>query len=799
MIQKKVLNMGAECTTILVKDMEAGGSLRVVKKINVSSWKEADIVHAHEVYAAIAESRTAGMLGLKTVTLQGSLMTLVSTFCSGEELRVFIEESVCGPLDEVRVLRWLLCVAKVVQQVHQFPVGNGGACFYGLTPERLFVIDGGREICVGLPIPRALYFKILAEREARGVVLQREYPPEVLRGQLHYTQASDIWQLGYLSMYLLCVNASFTNRSAGVRALTSAMLNPLMRKRPPIEEVVSRLVELIADTSVTGVGTSRGTSSPLSSGGVLTPRRSAPEERIHTESLDEQDTATSAASKSLDPYDCDDTRRRHWRNRLPSSWHTKAMKQFEELQKMKTSPMRSRSRPPSSSVLQETASQPVYRHVKIPENTTEIPWTEFGQRSPSPKELSDNSPSCLGRLSLMTTTTTAISSRPSRSLTADLEQLNAIHAQGHGGNGVLKRRQARLPEACMARADQRSEPRETRQKSYESERDKIRKHIKRWKEQSNFTRDDTVLYSEQDGVTIFLPKNGPPPPTSTPSTPPPGTPTAESVITTTLLSSPPPRHEQTQGPEQYIAGLRNELSCPSMGAAVEPREEEGRRVKSLGSVSTSGQQLQAPHIFNTPPSTTPKRTATTYRQRGISPNVPKTRARLNNPNLSDNTPTSRTTLESSSNVSGGTVTVVARRNGSDFSPVSSILEAGAVGRTFPPSQSNGQENVHQAAAAQGANFTSLQFLERTIGDLAISIRRVVPAQKVYNEVMDVVEVFARRSDSERANPRFNAVFVKTVRDLFIDEDALLSVVPLCAQLVPLKVLLRRLTGRNSDA
>ncbi|CCD11865.1 unnamed protein product [Trypanosoma congolense IL3000] len=504
MLQKKVLGTNANSSTVLVKDTAAGGELRVLKRINVSSWVDSDVEKALEMYNAIAASDIPHMVKIYTAVLQNTFLSIVSSYCPGEELQEYIEEKLTGPLDEVMALQWLWNVARVVQRVHSLPLCNRLLCFYGPLLDRIFVVEGGEDVVVGLPLPRVLYFKWLAERESFGVALHHEYPPEVLRGRCYYTPASDIWQLGLVGMRLLSANTSFDHRSPAACSLITSMMDPIMKKRPTIEEVISRLQDLLREGDVRSLSMPDIPNSPTSYDRFLTPKSMLMDERTAATSQEEEFECLTTDISKLNEDHIYGAQRRAWRTRVQPSWYRRAMRQFEELQIMNSSPLVSRSRPSSPIQSGSTIFSPrgiADRKVATARDMQSesrafrrqaVPALALG-RNTKPR-VTERAPNSARRVPKSYTS-------PNDSLAA-----SARRPQKQDFGEKKRRLQAMEREAYAMHRVHENRMREIRQSQDDVMKHDIRRYIKQWREQSSTVKDDSISFTEQDGVAIFFPK-----------------------------------------------------------------------------------------------------------------------------------------------------------------------------------------------------------------------------------------------------------------------------------------------------
>ncbi|PWV07576.1 hypothetical protein C3747_100g71 [Trypanosoma cruzi] len=135
MIRKRVLGVGASSATMLVQDTEANGVLRVLKRINVSSWNAADVTETLEMYKTIARAKISYVAEVHMTMLQGYFLSLVITYYAGGDLESYLEDGSGSPFEESKVVRWLLVMARVVEQVQ----GLTGAIFMVFHPIASFL------------------------------------------------------------------------------------------------------------------------------------------------------------------------------------------------------------------------------------------------------------------------------------------------------------------------------------------------------------------------------------------------------------------------------------------------------------------------------------------------------------------------------------------------------------------------------------------------------------------------------------------------------------------------------------
>ncbi|CCW68660.1 unnamed protein product [Phytomonas sp. Hart1] len=387
MIREKVLGMGIDSATLLVKDTESNDTLRILRRVSLLGCSDEDVSTAAEVYHKLQKLKFPGIVTIHTVLVQGSFLSVVADFCVCGDLNAYLEDNLRDLLPENQVIQWLLSISLVLQSLHR----DAHYPFYGLSLERLFLGNTGN-ILLGLPLPPFLYFKQITDRKNERVMLEKEYPPEALQMRWYHPNLSDVWHLGLIAQKLLSAQTQFSLRSSVMQQLVLKMMEPDLGKRMSLGEVIKSLQNIIDGTKLYGYPP-LDLNKPLHVNRVVVPDKvisstlmqalapdvrettstnkahpwaphvlkSASSSRVFTPPAGECKgagrlrqihsalfTVPSAAKVSQDIDDLDDINNvvAHHEN-APSSqnnWHRKALKQFEELQRLNTiSPGRMRN------------------------------------------------------------------------------------------------------------------------------------------------------------------------------------------------------------------------------------------------------------------------------------------------------------------------------------------------------------------------------------------------------------------------------------------------------------------------
>ncbi|KAF8283134.1 Flagellum attachment zone protein 20 [Trypanosoma cruzi] len=769
MIRKRVLGAGASSATMLVQDTESNGVLRVLKRINVSSWNAADVTETLEMYKTIARAKISYVAEVHMTMLQGYFLSLVITYYAGGDLESYLEDGSGSPFEESKVVRWLLVMARVVEQVQSLT----GGYFYGLSPDRVFFADGEPGICVGLPMPRYLYFKWLMDREALGVAVEREYPPEVVNERKYKPMVSDVWHLGLLGMKMLSAHTSYSSRSSGIRSIISAMVEQSVDCRLTIAGVVRRLTEILD-----------GQNAPRPFATQRSPTPSLGPDKLKSYGAGLYATAPSTEGSTGDEnngsngncINCNipaknevapapNTSQRVSRMRLQESWHRRAMEQFEELQRLNASSPVGRSRgcsPTARSRRSRSAG------VGLSQSTSAM---DMASTAPSPQDIrisgqfQARSPRSFS--AKVTKGRTNPTSVVQNALKQHMEEQRRRDAIWQGQETRRLRKQEKERALQNFHQNHVEKLRKIRSKRDEGTKNDIRMHIKQWRDQTRVLADENVIVNREGDVSVFVPKNGRPPPAAATTAPPPP---MSSVGTLG-------RKDKEKDPLAVRAGESKEL-----------KEVEGIPVLALPHRATSvpvGSRT-------TPPSMGPPRFAALYRESGVSPRVPQTRAKV------VSTPPPVGTIRGTR----GILSISSPRSANGRS-LSFFAGAGAI--EMPPPLLD-PESILDTSVAQETeevdpfslsnsgprDETSLFFsLNGSIKALNESISSLLANHHKHWEVIVAMDKFLMRSEAERCNPRLNAVFMSTLRGILNDEQLFLAAAPLFVQLMALRGLLKK--------
>ncbi|CCW62325.1 unnamed protein product [Phytomonas sp. EM1] len=347
MIREKVLSMGIDSATLLVKDTLSNNTLRILRRISLLGWTDEDVSSAGELYRRFQKFNLSGFVSIHTVLVQGSFLNVVTDFCAGGDLNTYLEDKLKEPLPETQVVQWLLSISVTLRSLHC----DTHCPFYGLSLERVFFGDRGN-ILLGLPLPFFLYFKQMADRKKDGVILEKEYPPEALQMRWYHPELSDVWHLGLIAQKLLSARTQFSLRSSSAQQLVMYMMEPDLKRRMPLDEVIKSLKHIIRDAKPSEHPPPELSQLTLGNKFVVRDRLVSPTllQDVAPDMKETQSTskghpwAPQLPNGALAPkvsegtnniHDADGAVVRQENVRGPQdSWHLRAMKQFEELQRM---------------------------------------------------------------------------------------------------------------------------------------------------------------------------------------------------------------------------------------------------------------------------------------------------------------------------------------------------------------------------------------------------------------------------------------------------------------------------------
>lgn len=261
MIRKKVLGVGVNSATLLVEDAHAGNALKVLRRFNVSDWKNEEIKASKKIYEKIKEtfSSLRHVAHICTVLHQGNFLNIVTSYYESGNLALFLDEAKTN-FTSSTVCSWLLMVAEGVKELHS----KTSSCFYGFDLEHIFIEaiatrkDAGPNITrlrVGIPTPERSYFSVLEEKRSSGADLTAQYPSEVLEEKKYHPQRSDIFHLGVLAdKFLQSTRVPLSSQPERLTALMNAMKSSNMECRPDIDHVITELSALAASSEKAGKG-----------------------------------------------------------------------------------------------------------------------------------------------------------------------------------------------------------------------------------------------------------------------------------------------------------------------------------------------------------------------------------------------------------------------------------------------------------------------------------------------------------------------------------------------------------------
>lgn len=750
MIRKKVLGVGVSSATMLVEDTEASGKLCVLKRINVSLWDPEEVAETYNLYKSLTQAKIPSMVELQSVMLQDSFLNLVTPYYTGGDLESYLEDELRTSFDEAKAARWMLHIAKTVERAQELI----GCCFYGLSADRIFFEDNEQGLRVGLPMPRQSYFKWLSERETLGVAVVREYPAEVVNTRRYDKKASDVWHLGLIGQKMLSARANYFNRSSEIRAIIDSMMESSVERRLGISGVVRKLTEFLSAggprRSLTSVASSRFATPHLGPMANPPPTEEHPADRGDGRSRHPRGHSarpSDAQGEQASP--------RRPRQRLPSNWHRHALEQFEELERLRGSPFCGKPRPRSPA-----------------------PMTARRHRSVSPRMATSRSHSARGAITLpFSRSADAQAGLGTRNASVPVRTLAALAGKGNVTAAQYmriqqmeeKRKRDALKQENETRRWKQVEMERAAQDAHRSHVDKmkvirtkrgeetksdIRKHIRQWKEQRPIKMDENVIVNDKGDISVFLPKNAPQVPSSA------------AALQTPL---------RTNGKENGFVASETE----ERGESANPTKSPQSSVCVLANART-------------PPSFVPKRVATSYQERGVSPHVPRTR-----PNPVVAAVSSAITSSGEGEMSSPSVGPSKRRHsdvvaGGGTPDARSKSRAAKSPQKSAAAQVNGDGPKPGPVVASGGSDGARLFasLDHSLKSLRESLSRLLKDRDLYHNTIRVVDAFVLRPEAERHHPQLNVLFINNLRRVLNDEGLLLAAVPLCAQLVALQNLLQ---------
>ncbi|CUG94342.1 Hypothetical protein, putative, partial [Bodo saltans] len=300
MLRKKVLSVSPTKATLLVEE-SATGHLKVLRRVNTSSWSATEIEEAQRLYGVLAQSPIPVLVETDNVVFQSAYLNVVTPHFSKGELASFVRASPQQPPSDAQIARWVHVIALGVQSVHRLGFVHGA-----LKLSKVYLTDdrGAAGIVLGSPLPLPLYREALdnARQHAGGSVngsgenhrhfyndderssgaaqqqqqhhggqgstsmysnistnsLELNYPPEVLHSaanrELRYTTQSDVWHLGAMLMTLSAAHGQLQRRSEVLHSLINDMCDDDPDRRVTIADVIRRLVLVQSADGAAAIG-----------------------------------------------------------------------------------------------------------------------------------------------------------------------------------------------------------------------------------------------------------------------------------------------------------------------------------------------------------------------------------------------------------------------------------------------------------------------------------------------------------------------------------------------------------------
>lgn len=771
MIRVKVLGVGVSSATMLVQESGESGKLSVLKRINVSSWSPEDISETQQLYKALTRQKIRYMVDLQKVTLQDSFLSIITSYYAMGNMETYLDDELRAPFSEMKVMQWMLAIANVIEQVQRVT----GGCFYGLSLDRIFFCGSEPGLHVGLPMPRASYFKWLSERETLGVVLVREYPAEVLNGRQYDKKASDVWHLGLIGMKILSANTSYFNRSKDICALIDVMMDPSLEKRPTISDVVLKLKELL---SAKGAQHSLASSlssfftSPVSFHRGMQP--TAPSTDCSVSHGDNRSSTTTVENANCGAPETRPAPLGRTRHVLPPNWHSHALQQFEELQRLNAATFyrKSVARSPYKT-LKTDSTTAATRHTRSPSAGTAPSFLQGPQGASASSLVQRRGAQACGperRASSVLVRAVA----PGRQLRSSSAFRSVRSVQENGKRWIdgtrheqeIKRSKKPELDVCGRTAPHANVGRvaTARYRRDEGTKNDIRRHIMQWKEEQSAIKSEcNVIVNDKGDISVFFPKSSP------------------------QVRPPPPPPSQLQSAQKSNDNVL-------LDTESEKRQENARNKTPTPLKNPTPNKLLL-SVF-------PARVASTYRERGISPRVPQTRANSDcrlisshhNKSLGGEEGRRRLVFDNSD------------RNdlfchGSDKgSEMPSKFRSSVNGSAMQISDNDGKKSSSVISKRQGCNCVCVDLLDSldfSIKGLKLSIGKLLKDTTSYNKTLKVLETFAARPVVERSTTQFSVLFMNTIRKILDDDKLFFVVLPLCSQLMALEGFVRHFNTRGN--
>ncbi|GET90089.1 hypothetical protein, conserved [Leishmania tarentolae] len=822
MIRKKVLSIGSNSATLLVQDTEAGGALRVLRRMNVAEWAAEEVSSAVRMYEELQKRRLRGFVPIHTVLVQSSFLSVVASYASEGDVTTLIEEEEYNALEEANILRWLCACALAIRQLHLHHL-----FFPGLTGDRLFVdhhTGGSANLLLGVPLPLPVYYAQLQERKKNGVHVALDYPPEVLAaiathpvnsgegaknntrsGSGYHPTLSDVWCLGRLGVVLLTAKGTnMARRSGTTRQLLSRMMADVPTTRPSMESVVQSLVALAgnvtlgqppwplqpatapstASAQVAPVGSTLGVpcrplqvaASGSTGGGATTVGQSTAAENSSTgggASKAQHPTKASShgygssqppsSTMSSTPSDAPSTRLHHSQRHPVGSPAT----------------VEHPSQPPPMSACTPHADYPG-RLV----HATEDNWhRRAGEKFEMLQRMNASPPKqhafirggetpqgtlrgehghhrLRGSTSNLLNTKSPSPRRNSRGgfIDHNTRVLDEIFAE----QGEMLRKAGIWHPSPQRRVDdaQPSQRENVRQLRLETaaRQQEMRKHFTEWQRQNN------QRLTDADNVEVI---------------------DQDGIVI--VAPRPAPAHELLPVTTAAPAAENKEINTD-----VEPMK---RRSQFMEDAQNEASRRQAPLPASPPPqsstsrlSTPRTKTPTDGRTRAATANAYPTRRNGNRPR-SSHTPLS--TQEVHSARGAGFSGLPPPPNSVQPCHLRSNDSSGPITNTSndsdedPAHNTNGDNRSMCKSATDAGTFSTVAW---TIDGIRSTLRTLLRNRNLYSETMQEVALFIGQPEEARLEERANAIFMKRLRKLFHDDELFFGVVPLCAQLAALEGL-----------
>ncbi|CBZ28536.1 conserved hypothetical protein [Leishmania mexicana MHOM/GT/2001/U1103] len=837
MIRKKVLSIGNNSATLLVQDTEAGGALRVLRRMNVAGWAAEEVSTAVRMYEELHKRRLRGFVPIHTVLIQSSFLSVVASYASEGDVTTLIEEEEHSSLEEASVLRWLCACALAIRQLHLHNL-----FFPGLTGDRLFLdhhTGGTANLLLGVPLPLPVYYSQLQERKKSGVRVELDYPPEVLaapaahpngggEGANHSTRSgsgyhptlSDVWCLGRLGVVLLTAKGTnIARRSGTARQLLSRMMADEPATRPSMESVVQSLVALAGTISLgqppwpSHPATAPSTTSAQVASASSAPAIASRQPHIAASGSTGGSAATVVQSATAE-------------NRSAGGGASKAQ----------CTTKGASSRPPSSTTSSTPPDVPSTRvhnsqrhpaetpatvehssppppmsaptpHLDHPGRPTHAPDDSWYRRAGAKFELLQRmnaSPPkqhafigggetpqgtsrgehghhhLRGSTSNLRNTKSPSPRHNSRGGLIDhnTRVLDEIFAE----QGELLRKAGIWPLSPRRRVDDAKQfQRETlRQLRLETaaRQQEMRKHFTEWQRQNNqrLTDADNVDVIDQDGIVIVAPRSAPPHeflPVAT------AAPAAESEEMGAGVEPPKSRAQLTEDAQSEASPCQTPLpaSPPPPNSTSRPLTPRAKTPAGGSNSAAAVNAYSTRYSGNMPrPSHTFLSTQEAYGARSAGFSALPLRG-ATSPRLPSPPPNPVQPYSLRSNDSSGHVT--SPSSDGDDRPMHSA--------------DGGGRSVLKSSTDVG----TLSAVEWTIDGIRSTLRALLRNRNLYGETMQEVALFISQPEEARLAARANEIFMKRLRKLLRDDALFFSAVPLCAQLAALEGLEHTLRDSSS--